>query len=155
MSPTPVQVQPRQINLDGLSGSGLKRVGAVESQTLCTNLTRVAKLPPFEGGLRLDIGTIRFYNDLDRDLTITSVNIYVDTPPSGSSIAVDINKGGSTIFTDPTYRPMILSGSYSGSTTTIGTSTWYRGEYLTMDIDTVGSTNSGRSLVTSVVCREI
>lgn len=67
----------------------------------------------------------------------------VETAPSGASLVVDINLSGSTIATS---KPTIASGASSGNGTSFDTTTGAQGQYLDVDIDTVGSSVAGAGL---------
>ena len=96
-------------------------------------------------------GAIRLRNLTGRTLNISQVFCEVGTAPTGNDIVVDINKNDVTIFTDQANRPRILAGSNSGYTTAVDISSWYANEYLTMDIDEIGSIIVGSNLVVTVV----
>lgn len=114
-------------------------------------------LPPqitvftLEGALSVASGTLRLYNASGESRTISKVFIAVDTAPTGSGITVDIHKNGTTIFTTQSNRPSIAAAANTGQTTTIEVPTWADGEYLTLDIDAVGSTIPGYNLSAHVV----
>jgi len=101
------------------------------------------------GGLSDESGQFRLYNDSLNDRKITSVRASVGTAPTGSSLIVDVNKGGTTIYTTQANRPTISVSGYT-SKTVPDVSTWGVGEYLTVDIDQVGSTVSGSDLTVTV-----
>ena len=85
------------------------------------------------------IGVLRCYNTLGRNMTIEEVEISVGTAPTGQAIVVDINKNGVTIFTNQAHRPQIAAGANVGTTTDIDVPAWNDGDYLTMDVDQTGS----------------
>jgi len=91
------------------------------------------------GTLSAATGAIRVYNALGRTVTISKVLLSVGTAPSGSALIVDINKGGTTIFTTQSNRPQVAVGSNTGETTTIEVNSWADGEYLTIDVDQAGT----------------
>ena len=64
---------------------------------------------------------------------------------------VDVNKNGTTIFTTQSNRPTISDGNNTGYTTNIDIASWADGDYLTMDVDQVGSTEPGRNLTVHIV----
>ena len=103
----------------------------------------------------LSIGTRnqKITNLTGRVLTITKVHVVVGTPPTGSSIIIDVNKNGTTIFTDQGNRPAILATEYSGYTITIDEDSWGVDQYLNIDFDQVGSSGAGRDLVVTIVCK--
>lgn len=104
------------------------------------------------GSLSVSSFPLRIYNKLGRDLLIESVFIAVNTQPvgTGTSIIVDVNKDGSSIFSS-TNRPEITPGSNTDESIIIDTPEWADGEYLTVDIDAVGSTaEEGQDLTVHV-----
>ena len=95
-------------------------------------------------------GTNKIYNDTGQTLTILSVRASVVTAPTGQSLIVAVPKNGTTIFTTQSARPTIAA---SGTTTksTPAVTSWADGEYLTIDVDQVGSTTPGGNLTITVV----
>jgi hypothetical protein len=93
-------------------------------------------------------GTHRLYNDSGANWTIVGVRASVGTAPTGSSIIVDVNVDNTTIFTTQGNRPTIaISGFTSGKVTNMNVTTIADGQYVTIDIDQVGSTVAGSDLV--------
>lgn len=79
--------------------------------------------------------------------TIGDITIRAATAPTGASIIVDVNKNGTTVFTTQANRPTIAAaGNVSGQKVPDVTSLSI-GDYLTVDIDQVGSTIAGADLV--------
>jgi hypothetical protein len=79
--------------------------------------------------------------------TIQTVAAEVNTAPTGASLIVDVNKNGTTIYGTQSNRPTIAA---SGLTATVGAhsvTSVTDGDYLTVDIDQVGSTVAGSDLV--------
>lgn len=72
-----------------------------------------AELPPrvipysIEGELEPIEGRLRLYNDSGQPWNIVAVRATVSEPPTGSSLIVDVNIDGETIFTDQSKRPML------------------------------------------------
>jgi len=118
------------------------RIGGANAKKMITFAT--------EGTLITSTGAIRMYNNFGQTFTITKVHIAVATAPTGSSIIVDINKNGTTIFTNQAHRPSIAVSGFTGSTTTIDVSSFADGDYLTFDIDQKGSTIAGANLTVQV-----
>lgn len=82
-------------------------------------------------------GTTRLYNDTSAAWTILSVRATVETPPSGGTVVVDVNKNGTTIFTTQANRPSIAAaGATSGKVTSMNVTSVAPGDYLTIDVDT-------------------
>lgn len=107
----------------------------------------------FGGQLATLTGTQRFYNDTGKALTITGIRATVGTTPSTSSVIVDVNKNGTTLFTTQANRPTIAVGSNTtGKLTNMDVTSFANGDYLTFDVDQVGSTsNPGANLVITVI----
>jgi hypothetical protein len=104
-----------------------------------------------EGALTVDSNPLRLYNNYGENKTISEVFLSVDTPPTDASIIVDVNKDGTTIFTTQSNRPAIAAGANTGNTTTVEVPTWADGEYLTMDVDQIGSGTAGSDLTVHIV----
>lgn len=105
------------------------------------------------GTLQAKTGTFRLYNDTGRSWTIQSVRATVATAPTGGSngVRIDINKNGTSIFGSTGSQPTIAPGTNSARVTSFATTTVADGEYLTLDVDTVGSTQAGADLSVQVV----
>lgn len=101
------------------------------------------------GNVTVSTGAHRWY--AEEALTIESVRVSVGTAPVGSALIVDVNKNGTTIFTTQGNRPQVADGSATGVTTTMDVTSLAQGDYLTVDIDQVGSTTAGADLVVTVV----
>lgn len=109
-------------------------------------------LPTFtkNGVLFVDPGTLRL--PIDGNYTIIGVRLMVGTAPSGASVVIDVNKNGTTIFSTQGNRPTIAIGANAGGPGTApDISTIVAGDYLTVDIDQVGSTVTGSDLVVSII----
>lgn len=103
------------------------------------------------GALVVEAGAHRLYNDSNSAWTIVSVRASVGTAPTGSSLLVDVNVNGVTIFTTQANRPTIaVSGNTSGKVTTMNVTSVASGAYLTVDVDQVGSTIPGADLTVQV-----
>ena len=103
------------------------------------------------GTLSTQTGTNRLYNDSGKSWQIQSVRATVGTAPSGSSIVIDINLSGTTIFTTQANRPTVADGAVtSGKISTMDITTVPAGSYLTVDIDQVGSSAPGANLTVQV-----
>lgn len=105
----------------------------------------------FIGVLAVGTGVARIYNDTGVALTISSVRASVGTAPTGSGVTVDVNKNGVTIFTTQTNRPQIAASGITALAAAINVTSWAVGEYLTVDIDAVGSTVAGADLTVQIV----
>jgi hypothetical protein len=86
--------------------------------------------------------------------TIIAVIAMVNTAPTGAAILVDVNVGGTTIFTTQANRPTIAAAAFSsGVVTNMDVTAVAVGDYLTVDIDQIGSTVAGSDLSVLVVVR--
>lgn len=108
----------------------------------------------YQGTVATIAGGQRLY--VEQASTILSCRASVGTPPTGASIKVDVNKNGTTIFTTQANRPTIaISGNTSGAVTNMNTNTLAAGDYLTVDVDQVGSTVAGADLTVTVTLETV
>jgi hypothetical protein len=96
------------------------------------------------GTLSTGTGRAKFY--IPGPITIGNVRASVGTAPTGSDLVIDVNKNGTTIFTTQTSRPKIFAGQTLVSTSTPNVTELTTGDYLTVDIDQIGSLNPGSDL---------
>jgi len=99
------------------------------------------------GTLIVKLGGSRQY--VEQACTITTVRASVGSPPSNQPVIVDVNKNGTTIYTTQANRPSIASGSNT-ITAAPDITSLSAGDYLTVDIDQVGSGSAGADLVVSI-----
>lgn len=126
-------------------------------QTRVTDLEADTSAPDtltysMSGTIKTGAGTFRIYNDSGRTWTIRSVRATVATAPTGgaSFVRIDVNKNGTSLFANATSQPTIPVSANTAKVSTFTTSTIADGEYLTIDIDNVGSTVAGADLVVQV-----
>lgn len=106
------------------------------------------------GTLTVKSGKGRFY--LPYGIEIQGISAGVDTPSQGANIILDVNKNGSTIFTTQSNRPTILAGANSTSSEAVPDITSAaQDDFLTVDIDQVGTTTSGEHLTVIVRYRKV
>lgn len=74
----------------------------------------------------------------------------ISTPPTGSSIILDIKKNGVSIFSVGANRPTILAGTKIAVVGSWSNVTLTDGDYLTVDVVQVGSITPGSNLVVPV-----
>lgn len=122
-------------------GAGAITWGPVPAHTHTRPRTLVFK---WTGTLAVATGALR--NFPDGDWVIDKVWIAVNTAPTGANIIVDIHKNGVTIFTDQGKRPEIAVGNFSDESDTPDVTAIGKTDYLTKDIDQVGSTIPGEDL---------
>ncbi len=101
-----------------------------------------------EGVFAAGVGKLRFFNDTTSDFFIWSVRMEVGTAPGAGNVIVDVNVNGTTIFTTQTRRPQ-------GPTTDVATdpnvTVWPAGQFITMDVDSIGTVSPPTDLVVTVV----
>jgi predicted aconitase with swiveling domain len=84
--------------------------------------------------------------------TIKKIAARVGTTSAGSSIIVDINKNGTTIFTTQANRPTIAAASVVATLAGLPeVLTFNAGDLLSVDIDQIGSSTAGSNLGVSVL----
>lgn len=115
--------------------------------------TAVRREVTFSYGPTLIVGTgaQRIYNRSGVARTLVHASASVGTQPTGASVIVDVNKNGTTIFTTQSNRPEIAVSTNEDVSGTPDVTTWADGDYLTIDIDQIGSTVAGADLTVTVV----
>lgn len=78
--------------------------------------------------------------------SIGSIAAMVGEAPTVSSVILDINKNGTSIFDTQENRPHITPGSNSAVVGSYSVSSLAAGDYLTVDVDQVGSGTPGANL---------
>jgi hypothetical protein len=101
-----------------------------------------------KGNLSVGAGGARYY--FNRAVTITNVRASVGTAPTTQSIIVDVNKNGTTIFTTQGNRPTIAAGANTDATSTPDVTAFAAGDYMTVDVDQVGTGTVGADLTVQV-----
>lgn len=105
-----------------------------------------------EGNLTTGAKNLRVY--MPGAYKIDSVFIAANTASSGSAIIVDVNKGGTTIFTNQANRPQIAVGANTGTSGVPDVTALAAGDYLTFDIDQIGVGTTGADLTVHVRCKQ-
>jgi len=105
-----------------------------------------------EGTLSISNGILRFY--APGPMTISEVAISISTAPTGQSAIVDINKNGTTIFTNQGKRPECAAGANFDTSDEPDVTALAKNDYLTMDVDQIGSTVNGGNMVVHVRCKQ-
>jgi hypothetical protein len=101
--------------------------------------------------LTVGAGTMRYPNARSDTVHVIAVELALGIEPTGADLVVDVHKSGTTIFTDQSHRPRVAAGSLVGLTTTIDVPAFGPEDWLTVDIDQIGSVNPGGQLVAVVV----
>lgn len=100
------------------------------------------------GNLSAGTGRARLY--MPSAVTFSNVRISAGTTPLGSEIIVDVNKNGSTVFTTQANRPKIFAGQTTDAVSVPDISEIVAGDYITVDIDAVGSIFAGSDLTVQI-----
>lgn len=108
----------------------------------------------YAGALALKVGTSR-YPITGGTFQIQTIAAMVGTAPTGAAVIVDVNKNGTSIFGTQANRPTVavsanaaVVGAFTATTVTVG-------DYLTIDVDQIGSTVAGSDLVVAVRLQRI
>ncbi len=123
----------------------------VKKSSLSSNSIKQQAILTFAGELITGRNPLRIYNTTGETKTLLQVQLSADTAPTGSGIIVDIHKDETTIFTTQNNRPQISGGSNLGVSTLLDVTSWGNGEYLTAEIDQIGSTVKGANLVVNIL----
>lgn len=114
------------------------------SSSISVQYQRVLSRP---GTLASATGSLRWYPP--SNITIVSVKAAVGTAPSGSNIVVDVNIDGTTAFTAAT-KPTIPDGTNISSAHVPDVTSVPATSYMTVDVDSVGSSTAGSDLTVLV-----
>lgn len=106
----------------------------------------------YAGTIAVTTGKSRWY--ADRAYTIKKVRASVDTAPTGTSIRIDVNKNGTTVFTTQANRPDIAVSTNTDEANNPDVTAVAAGDYLTVDIDVIGSTVAGADLTVQIILGE-
>ena len=88
---------------------------------------------------------------MPRAFTVATVRILVGTAPTGTSLIVDVNKNGTTIFTTQGGRPTIADGETADTSDTPDVTAFAAYDTLSIDVDQIGSTTAGSNLSVTIV----
>jgi hypothetical protein len=100
------------------------------------------------GTLGTGSGKARFY--VPGPITLGNVRASVGTAPLGSEIIIDVNVNGETVFTTQSNRPKIFSGEVTVATSTPDIQELNTGDYISVDVDEVGSIFPGADLTVQI-----
>lgn len=107
----------------------------------------------YGGPLAAVTGNGRLY--LDSNYVLYRVRIGVGTSPVGASVKVDVKVNGTSIYTVDANRPTVNSGGHTDLGDAANITTFAPGDYLTVDIMTVGTTTAGSDLTLVVQLRRM
>jgi hypothetical protein len=104
------------------------------------------------GALTVRTGTSRIY--LEGNYIFETCRASVNTAPTGAAVIVDVNKNGSTIYSTQGARPQIAISTNSATGNSPAITTFVLGDYITVDIDQVGSSVAGSDLTVTIRLRK-
>lgn len=102
----------------------------------------------YSGTLAVATGTHRLY--IATSCVVTNVIASVGTAAVGADIRVDVNKNDTTLFTTSSSRPNIIAGTFVDTLSVPQITSLSVNDYLTVDIDQVGSSFAGADLVVQI-----
>jgi hypothetical protein len=112
---------------------------------------RQTQMWAWDGTAQVLVGTGRWYNRTGVALTVQGVWIAAGVAPTGANIIADVNVNGTTIFTTQGNRPAVTAGTNGGVLATPDVTSITDGQYITVDIDQVGSSTVGSGITVGVV----
>jgi len=115
-------------------------------------ITSAEKTYTIPGTLTTGVGVLRMY--FTRSATITNIWASVATAPTGASLIFDVNKNGTTIFTNQSNRPTIPISGFVDISAIPDVVSFTSGDYITVDVDQIGSTVAGDSAVIAIEYEE-
>lgn len=103
-----------------------------------------------QGSLSVAAGAGQFV--FPQAVTIVGVSARTKTAPTGANVILDVNKNGTTLFTTQGNRPNIVAGANqtAAEVTNMDVTAVGAGDYLSVDVDQIGSTVAGSDLVVTV-----
>lgn len=149
MSPSVVLAQPSDFTPEGT-------VTGRMSSSLVNDIDKAGNALRFEKAGTVAAGNTvgaRWYNDSNVPRTVREVEVNLGTAPTGAGLVVDVKKGGTTVFAQTADRPTVAATQYRGSAlaTKTGDPVIVRpGEYLTVEVVSVGSTVAGADVSVKV-----
>lgn len=105
------------------------------------------------GALTTQTGKSRIY--LEGNYVVETVRASVNTAPTGATILVDVNKNGTTIYTTQSARPTIAISGFTATGNSPAVTTFAAGDYITVDVDQIGSTIAGSDLTVTIRLRKV
>lgn len=102
------------------------------------------------GAITTGAGAARWYNHSGSTLVVKAVGASVGTAPTGASLIVDVNVNATTIYATQANRPTIAASGFVATGGTASTTNVTNGQYVTVDVDQIGSTVAGSDLVVTV-----
>lgn len=100
------------------------------------------------GELVAEAKTHRYYPPFD--ITIDDMVLSCGVAPTGSSVKFDVDRSGTTIFTTQGNRPEVAAAAYVDTAAVPDVTTVTTSQYLTIEVDEIGSTLPGEDAVLTI-----
>lgn len=130
-------------------------IGAVTDKRAFMGRTEVQKRGIsfyIDGALTVDTNLVMFIVPVGLSLTIASTTIRVLTAPTGATFIVDVHKNGVTVYTTQGNRPTIPATEFVNTSAAPDITALTAGDYITIDVDQIGSTIAGSDLAVTINC---
>lgn len=140
--------------IQGITGTGAQGIQGIQGIQGSFGIQGTTSINDYiavfsrSGDATITAGTMRWRFPVAA--TIVGASAAIGTAPTGSSLIIDVNKNGTTIYTTQGNRPTISAGTNSASETSPNVTSMAIGDYLTVDIDQIGSTVAGSDLTVFV-----
>lgn len=103
------------------------------------------------GNLTVQAGKSRIY--VENASVIESVRASVNTAPAGGPVTVDVNLNGTSIYGTQANRPNIIAGANTALGGAPTSTAVAAGQYITVDVDAIGTTTAGADLTVVIRLR--
>lgn len=97
------------------------------------------------GALATKVGGFKVY--MEGDYVLDTVRASVGTAPTAGTVVVDVNRNGTTVYTTQANRPTIATSGFTALGGAAANDTFSAGDYLTVDVDTVGTSSADLTVV--------
>lgn len=150
---TTVKILDANVTLAKLAADSVDASKIVDASVGLAELAAAVKQTKYltfaqQGELEVGTGTFRFY--FRTAATIVGVTATVGVAPTGAAVRVDVNKNGVTIFTTQANRPSIAAAGFVAAEATPDVTAVAAGDYITVDVDVIGSTLPGEDLLVEI-----
>ncbi len=157
-----------------IAGDTITSTELANNAVITAKLNTTGTMPAWDGSALTDLPyDIAFTAGFDKDMIKENVAVgtygelvmaragtfvgeagYADTAPTGSLVAIQVLKNGSTIYTTTNpHTPSFAAGSTSLTTGTLSTTTFVSGDRITFKITAIGSTVAGQGVRFTLKCK--
>ncbi len=137
-------------NTDGATKNAIR--DKIESIMAGTGMPEVIMVAVSDETTDLTIGTAKITFRMPYAMTLSAVRASVNTAPTGATVIVDINEGGSTILSTKLSIDISEKTSTTAGTPAVISDTALADDAeITIDIDQIGSTIAGKGLKVSLI----